>query len=117
MKKIISCSLFIVFSFYAQAQLYVDGQPLENVFKGKYIKVCPRYIGFNNYRAFIDYGQKLPRKLIGRNYANLSYDRNIKKPIRFYSEIGIMNYVVENGFDVFRLSDSTNCVLYIRAGN
>ena len=93
------------------AQMYVDGQLLSEIFDGKYIKICPDKRGFNNFRACVDFGQKVIRRP-GPNAAIITDDKGTYK--RFNSQTGIMNFMNKNGFDVFHLSDSTNCIIYAR---
>lgn len=106
--------LLCIVSFYFNhlaAQIFVEGKPLSEIFQGKYITVCPDREEISKYLACIDYGQETIRRP-GRNQAVISDEKGEDKI--FNSKTGIMNFLYENGFDVFHLSDSTTCIIYYR---
>lgn len=109
-KTFLLCFISFYFNHLA-AQIFVDGKPLSELFQGKYITVCPDWKGGSNYLACIDYGQEKIRRT-GRNQAVISDEKGEDKI--FNSKTGIMNFMYENGFDVFHLSDSTTCIIYCR---
>ncbi len=116
MKKIIAFSLFCFFAFSAKAQLYVNGELLDDVFKWKYIEVCTHKIRFNVYRAYVDYGQ--PKKRSWIEHHEMPITNANGKITTFFSKIAVMNYIDQNGFDVFSAlnspSESSKCILYVR---
>ena len=112
MKKTFTVLSFFFLSFSLYSQTYVDGVPLDKLFSGKYIEVCYFCRGFNQFYAMVDFGQAKPRKPFEPNAHYFSDE--FGERIRFNSEMGILNFMDENGFDVFHKSDTTACVIYTR---
>lgn len=112
MKTFTLLFFFLISYCSMRAQLYKDGVLLESEFSGSYLSICAIDRGFNNCYATIDYGQQKPRIPFQLN-AHFLTDKFGKK-IRFYSPIGIMNFMENNAFEVFHISDSSSCILYRR---
>ncbi len=111
MKKNITISFFLLCYIHLNSQIYAGGEPLSEIFDGKYITVCPFNKSAGNYNARIDFGQETSRRL-GTNRSFITEENGNRKS--FNSKTGIINFMDKNGFDIFHISDSTNCIIYRR---
>lgn len=112
MKKTFFLLLLPFFSTSLFSQIYVDKIPIDSKSDLVFVKVCPRSGPETSCSAHIDYGQeiKTPRNRLRRitdKNGNIKY---------FNSEMAIMNFMFNNNFDIYRISDSSNCVLYVKKG-
>ena len=94
------------------SQIYVNGVPVDSFPSAIFIKVCPGPGPELACSALLDYGQEIKRP-VRKSKTLTDKEGNVKY---FYSNAGIMNFMFKNGFDVFRMSDSTNCIWYVKKG-
>ena len=94
MKKILTLFLFTLLTCYAQAQLFVDGQSMDEICKGHYLEIC-QISSFEKIRIAVDYGQLTPA--FG-TLPRLTDERN--QPIRFNSITHALNVLYENGWEL-----------------
>ena len=113
MKKIILISVCSFFFSTLYSQIYINSISLDSIPSLVFVKICPGPSQNLLCTALVDYGQERERPI--RNSKIITdKDGNTKY---FNSNMAIMNFMFNNGFDIYRISDSTSCILYVKKGN
>ncbi len=94
MKKTIIALLFTFIGISSNAQLFINGKPLDELFSGKYLEInSKKVIGEREYNILVNYGQDEFGK---RNLDMLTDENGIA--LTFKNIIGALNFLDEKGW-------------------
>lgn len=113
MKKSILLFGFFALALNLDAQIYVEGKSLDEVYKGKYLAIEERGLfGSNLSTVIVDYGQRA----IPLEWDELTDESG--KLLRFNSIVDILNFFDENGWTYLNIHpsnlDNENYLLLMR---
>lgn len=95
MKKLLFSLYFVVAAFSLHAQLFLNGKPLAEVTKARYLEITTRKVdGSRDYHIVLNYGQDES----GKRNMDLLTDAN-GEPIKFKNIVGALNYFDEYGWE------------------
>ena len=94
MKKIIITLLFALVGITLNAQIFINGKPLDELFAGKFLEIDSRkVIGEREFNILVNYGQEVWGK---RNMDMLTDEKGIA--LTFNNIVGALNYLDEKGW-------------------
>ena len=92
---VIIISILIIGNYVTKAQVYVDGENLNEMD----IEVCGVYFPTQKYsgvlNVIVNYGQKY--KVLTSKY---NITNQAGEVIEFYSEVGVINHMLKNGWEI-----------------
>lgn len=93
MKKSIVLFALLAFGYSLNAQIYVEGKPLEPDYSGKYLAIEERaQMGSREFSVVVDYGQKMR---FGHFDELTDANGNL---LKFNSIVAALNFFEENGW-------------------
>ena len=96
MKKPLLFTLFVLQTFLASAQLFVDGKRLDSTNSSAYLEVIPMHKEDGPYYFAVDYGQK---PVPGAKRGDFMTDEGGRR-YEFRSVVDGLNFLYENGWEV-----------------